>query len=171
MIYYKTWVSKGIREINDLLDSHGYFLSFENFKSCFGVRCTFLYYAGLLAATPKHWKNATLDRNQPASNKSLVTLLFVDNVLAKPACLLLTERSFCPPLPEFQEQNLNPSAVCELPFKITIENKLRSFQFKLTHNIIPTNQCLWKMNINALPQCEKVLLKITTVTRSATVTN
>ena len=53
------------------------------------------------------------------------------------------------------EQNLNPSAVYELPFKITIERKLRSLQFKLIHNIVPTNQPqrLRKMNIKASPQC------------------
>ena len=70
-IYYKAWVRKSIWKINDLLDSHGHFLSFENFKSNFGVRCTFLDYAGLLAAIPKEWKNAILDSNQTATNKSL----------------------------------------------------------------------------------------------------
>ena len=134
-IYYKAWVSKGIRKINDLLDSHSLFPFFKNFKSCFGVCCTFLDYAGLLATIPKHWKNAILYSNQTASNESLVTLLSVDNVLAKRARLLLAERSFCPLLAEFhlKEPNLNPSTVYELPFKITIENKLRSFQFKLIH--------------------------------------
>ena len=155
-IYYRTWVSKGIRKVNDL-DSHGLFFSFENFKSCFGVRCTFLEYSGLLAAIPKHWKSAILDSNQTASNKALVTRLSVDNVSAKRACLLLAERSFCPPLAKLylKEQNLNPSAVFKFPSKITIENKLRSFQFKLIQNIIPTNQRLWKMNIKASPQCEQ----------------
>ena len=32
--------------------------------------------------------------------------------------------------------------VYELPFKVTVENKLRSFQYKLVHNIIPTNLSL-----------------------------
>ena len=70
-IYYKAWVRKRIWKINDLLDSHGHFLSFKNFKSKFGVRCTFLDYAGLLAAIPKEWKNAILVSNQTATNKSL----------------------------------------------------------------------------------------------------
>ena len=30
---YRTWVSEGIRNINDLLDSHGHFPSFENFAN------------------------------------------------------------------------------------------------------------------------------------------
>ena len=65
--------------------------------------------------------------------------------------------SFCPPLTEsyLREQKFTPSAVYELPFKITIENKLRSFQFKLIHNILPTNQRLWKMNVKSSPKCEQ----------------
>lgn len=63
--------------------------------------------------------------------------------------MLLAEKFFCPPLVEayLKEQKLNPSAFYELAFKVTIEKKLRSFQFKLLHNIIPANQRLWKMNI------------------------
>ena len=44
-IFYKAWANKGTRKINDLLDSQGNFLSFENFKRSFRVRCTFLDYS------------------------------------------------------------------------------------------------------------------------------
>ena len=53
---------------------------------------------------------------------------------------------------------LNVKAVYELPFKITVKNKLRSFQFKLIHNIIPTDHSLYKMNIQASPECECCLV-------------
>ena len=70
---------------------------------------------------------------------------------------MFAEKSFCPPLIEsyLREQTFTPSAVYELPFKITVENKLRSFQFKLIHNILPTNQRLWKMNVKSSPKCEQ----------------
>ena len=44
------------------------------------------------------------------------------------------------------------------PLKVTVENKLRSFQFKLMQNIIPTNHSLYKMNIKASPGCERCLV-------------
>ena len=59
-IYYKTWVNKGILRVCNLLDTHGQFLCFEDFKCKFGVRCTFLDYAGVLAAIPKLWKSKIL---------------------------------------------------------------------------------------------------------------
>lgn len=34
------------------------------------------------------------------------------------------------------EQNLSTKAVYELPFKVTMENKLRYFQYKVVHNIL-----------------------------------
>ena len=37
------------------------------------------------------------------------------------------------------EQNLPVKAIFELPFKVTMENKLRCFQYKVIHNILPTN--------------------------------
>ena len=47
----------------------------------------------------------------------------------------------------------------QLPFKITVENNLRSFQFKIIHNIIPTNLSLHKMNIKETPYCKNCLFQ------------
>ena len=56
-IYYKAWVNRGNLKVCNLLDAQGQFLCFEDFKCQFGVRCTFLDYAGVLAAIPKLWKS------------------------------------------------------------------------------------------------------------------
>ena len=81
---------------------------------------------------------------QEVKNSLTASQLTVANVSAKYAWLMFAEKSFCPPLTEsyLREQTFTPSAVYELPFKITIEIKLRSFQFKLIHNILLTNQRL-----------------------------
>ena len=70
---------------------------------------------------------------------------------------MFAEKSFSPPLIEsyLREQTLTPIAVYELPFKITIENELRSFQFELIHNILPSSQRLWKMNVKSSPKCKQ----------------
>ena len=77
------------------------------------------------------------------------------------ARLMLAERSFSPPIVEInlKKQVPNVKAVYELPFKVTVENKLRSFQFKLIHNIIPTNLSLYKMNIKDSPRCDRCLFQ------------
>ena len=152
--FYIAWVSKGISRIKDILNAHDNFLSFQDLKDTFDVRGTFLDYRGFLAAIPKDWENVILHGNQEHTDEPTVTQLTVENVSAKYARLMFAEKSFCPPLTEsyLREQTFAPRAVYELPFKITIENKLRSFQFKLIHNILPTNQRLWKINVKSSPK-------------------
>ena len=156
-IYYKTWVNKDILKISDLLDNHDQILSFESFKRKFSVRCTFLDYAGVLAAIPKAWKNEiTSNIVCGVSELSKAVSNSDDMVSTKKARLMLTERSFSPPIVEITLRNLvsNVKDVYELPFRVTVENKLRSFQYKLVHNIIPTNFSLYKMKIKESPHCE-----------------
>ena len=43
----------------------------------------------------------------------------------------------------------------ELPFKVTMENKLRCFQYKVIHDILPTNNKLYKMKLKASPSCDR----------------
>ena len=77
-------------------------------------------------------------------------------VSTKKARLMLMERSFSPAIVETTLRNLvsNVKDVYELPLRVTVENKLRSFQYKLMHNIIQTNLSLYKMKIKESPHCE-----------------
>ena len=69
---------------------------------------------------------------------------------------MLAEKSFSPPTVEITLSNLvtNVKDVYELPFKVNIESKMRSFQYKLIHNIIPTNLSLHRMKIKESPFCD-----------------
>ena len=97
-------------------------------------RCTSLDQADYVEKTLS-FSNRTECHRRIISVTSLINT--VDNILARLARLLLIE-SFCShPLTEVH---------LKTKFKFAIENKLRSFQFKLLHDIIPRNQRLWKMN-------------------------
>ena len=41
-----------------------------------------------------------------------------------------------------------------LPFKVTVENKLRCFQLKIIHNILPSNSSLFKMKLRSSSSCD-----------------
>ena len=139
--YYKAWGNKGIWKISEILDIHGQSLSFENFKCKFGIHCTFLNYAGVLVAIPKFWKRKIIGNVANGDNEPVPSL---NSSSTKKACVMHAERSFSCPIVEIslRKQVLNVKTVYELPFKVTVENKLRSFQFKLMHNIIPINHSL-----------------------------
>ena len=73
----------------------------------------------------------------------------------KPSDHFIIERSSRPSAADTRLANLglDLKAVYLLPFKITIENKLICFQFKIVHNIIPSNLRLWQMKIKPSPVC------------------
>ena len=79
------------------------------------------------------------------------------NVTAKAARKMFVLKMLKPPNVERKlvEQNLSTKAVYELPFKVTIENKLRCFQYKMLHNILPTNSNLYKMKLRTSPSCDR----------------
>ena len=57
---------------------------------------------------------------------------------------------------ELVQQNILTKAVYGLPFKVTImENKLRCFQNKVVHNILPTNSNLYNMTLRTSPSCDR----------------
>ena len=62
------------------------------------------------------------------------------NVTAKTAGKTFAFKMRKPPNVERKlvEQNLLTKSVYELPFKVTMENKLRCFQYMVVHNILPS---------------------------------
>ena len=79
------------------------------------------------------------------------------NVTANIACKALVLETHNPPNVEMKlnEHNLPVKAIYELPFKVTMENKLRCFQFKVIYNILPTNNKLYKMKLKTSPSCDR----------------
>ena len=116
---------------------------------------TSLTYNGILAAIPDVWKKSIL--NSEPLNNSEEHNLTAANVTAKAARKMFVLKMLKPPNVERKlvEQNLSTKAVYELPFKVTIENKLRCFQYKVIHNILPTNSNLYKMKLRTSPSCDR----------------
>ena len=79
------------------------------------------------------------------------------NVTAKIARKFFVLKMLKPPNVERipTEQNLTVKAIYELPFKVTMENKLTCFEYKVVHNILPTNSKLNKMKPRASPSCDR----------------
>ena len=53
------------------------------------------------------------------------------------------------------EKCLPIKAIYELPFKVTLENRLRCFQYKIVHNILPTNSRVHKMKLKISPSYDR----------------
>ena len=53
------------------------------------------------------------------------------------------------------EQNFSAKAIYELPYKVTMENKLRCFHYNVVHGILPTNSNLYKMKLRISPSFDR----------------
>ena len=51
------------------------------------------------------------------------------------------------------QNELNLKAACKILYTTTIESSLRSFQFKILHNILPTNYILHRWKLKNSPRC------------------
>ena len=53
----------------------------------------------------------------------------------------------------FDVSNEDFEQIYSMPFKATIYTKLRAFQFKINHNILYTNEKLYRIKISESPLC------------------
>ena len=143
-------------KIRDLLND-GRFLSRAEFQEKYGLKVNFLKYFGLLSAIPSEWKNSLLNSPHIPSNKAVKDTLSPSNVTAKMAREYFVLKVLKSPNIELElvGKKLSPKAIYQLPFKVTIENKLRCFQYKIIHGILPTNKRLFKMGLKTSPRCDR----------------
>ena len=116
---------------------------------------TFLIYNGLLSAIPYLWKKSIFN-SEPLNNSGEHNLTSA-NVTAKIARKMIVLKMLKTPNVErkLAEQNLTVKAIYELPFKGPMENKLRCIQYKVVHNILPTNSRLYKMKLRTSLSCDR----------------
>jgi len=155
-VFYSSLYRKGVFKIHHLLNENRNFLSRFEFQQRYGLSVNSLTYSGLLSAIPDAWKRSVLNSEETHNNSDEHNLTSV-NVTAKIARKMLVLEMHKPSNVEkkLNEQNLPVKAIYELPFKVTMENKLRCFQYKVIHNILPTNNKLYKMKLKTSPSCDR----------------
>ena len=157
-VFYSSWYKRGVTKIGHLLDENNRFLSRSDFQQKYGLLVNFLMCNGLLAAIPAAWKKAISNSEQHLKNDSNNnTDLTAANVTAKGARKQLVLSSLKAPNieTELAEKHLPLKAIYELPVRVTIENKLRCFQFKIIHNILPSNSSLHKIKLKSSSRCDR----------------
>ena len=152
---YLTWIEKGIICISDLYYNQN-ILGFNDFINKYGIRTDFLTYYGICAAVPPEWKikmsteklvapyNIYTENFYHLLNKSKPNRFFYWK--------LLNEKSTFPvnilnkwkgSFPNIGKHDLQTAFV--IPYKVSVETKIRNFQFKFIHRILPNNSLLFKM--------------------------
>ena len=73
-ILFRTWFSRGVSTIENLLDHNPDFITYEEFKTRYQIKTNFLTYYGVINAIPNEYKNLsnkrTYNKNNPHSKVS-----------------------------------------------------------------------------------------------------
>lgn len=164
-VYYKSWKEKGIMVINDLVDIHGEFLSFENFQRKYSIHTHFLQYEGFIRSLKNYMLKYNISHTEERDNingpvRSLSIIFILKD---KKGCrgiydkLVYNEIVPTSLLKWQTELNLNRNfvwkKVLHLPFHLVKDTNMRWFQTRINHRILGTNYLLRKMNLKTNDKC------------------
>jgi hypothetical protein len=152
-VFFKKWYDKNILYVGDLLQPTGRMHRYEYFRNELGILTHFLQYCGLATAIP--WK-FTHARQEDVDLQD-ISLIKLEQTL-----FLRTKDYYSKLMPTTQFHShwldvLDSDIVDYEPFNVlhscTMDRKLRNFQFKLLHMILPTNSLLKKMKVKDNDLC------------------
>ena len=146
-ILYNSWLINGIMYIKDLLAEDKNFLSLADLKAKFNLNVPLTTYYGVLNAIPANWKKS-IQNTDVQRGLGLVARL----PSTKTAYSIILSNSYSTPMAENKILNYgftkdNIQNVYMLPFQILKEAKLIFFQFKIIHDILPTQSNLFRAGI------------------------
>ena len=161
-IFYRKWSRVGVNQAKDILDHKSDFLKYEDFESRYKVKTTFLTYYGVVSATAKLKKSfqdqVTMNSNQPTCGQKLLS---ASNICKEAYKLIVKKISSRPANSQTKwitdcgnyANSIKWEKSYNLPFYCTRETKLQTFQFKLLHRRIATNNYLYKIGISLTDSC------------------
>lgn len=155
-IFEKHMYACGIKNIDDLADCTGTFLSYTCFKQKYpNCRTSFLRYLGIISAIPRRWKEMVRQYGgcpMDVSERNGVPYMRQNNKRI-PITTISTRQLYNTIKPDviptatqrWEYQGLVPDNWAEvfyIPYSCTASTKLQSFQYQLLHRYLPTRKFL-----------------------------
>ena len=165
---YLNWYNHGIRQIHHLFDLKGCPYSIGQLSEIYGLNIDPMLYNSLITAIPQVWKrqisgipvtaNAINGNEQPdiVINGNIYNIQLIKN---KTIYWTLIQNIFMPPvsLPYWQKvfpaENLDWKAIFRIPYDVTQETRIQSFQYKLILRIFPCNWYVSKFDLDTSSCC------------------
>jgi hypothetical protein len=150
---WKNWRDKGINLIHDILNNKGDFMSSAEIEQKYNYKCDILTYNKLKDAIPKEWRKMLKTMQIPEEAVNFKESLYVKvGKTAKPInnvknnqmyWILVNDIRIESIIVDKLQRELNVEEdKCKLVFtmpRVVSNTKIRTFQFKLLYNLIPTN--------------------------------
>ena len=161
-VFYKQVYDRGIIKIRQLFDDTGHPLSYHTLINKYDIaRFPFISYFGLIAAIPNEWKDRYRLENLitcESPNESLLTKFINSKRPSKFVYIALRESKIVTPV------SISKWSYCSINFEdwrsiflavhsSVRETKIKAFQYKFLHRIIPTNKFLFSIHYLPTPNC------------------
>ena len=169
-VFWKAWWDKNVLFVQDLLNNQGNYLSPREFRDKYNIKVNFLQYYQITSAIPAYLKSLASahmdleDLNSICENFDFqlskdITLnlnktpckqfykLFIEKINTEPTAIKSWRKKKCS---EVADNWVN---CIQNNYKITRDNKLRQFYFKLLHRILVTNKELKRFGITDCDKC------------------
>ena len=146
--------AKNIHFVNDLLNETGSLMDFEEFKRRHNVAMNFMDFYSLIHSIPQPWRSALKTTNvklktEEIKQPAMTELLQMTRVCKGAYWKLIASTEIKRNHISKWSQDLNTTITSEdmseyfsINFKCTVEVKMRSFQYKILHRVLPTNKFL-----------------------------
>ena len=165
---YVQWFHAGIRQIHNLYDYKGYPYPLEYLENQFSIKIDVMRYNSLISAIPSDWKrllkNAPIhsnaisydelphttinDKSYPVtliSNQSVYWSL-IKNITQPPISVQAWELLF--------GDEIDWSKTFRIPYDVTFDTRLQSFQYKILLRIFPCNWYVSKFDRTVVERCQ-----------------
>ena len=169
-ILFREWFNNNILFIQDLLNSNGQFMSFQEFMNKSACKTNFLQFYQVISAIPKHLvtkaKNTvTLEsepyiENGPFFQLDDLTAIHLGKAKTRDFYCLFNKKihTRCQTGPTKWNQTMHLDGVAWKRIfnslkNIRKESKLKEFQFKLIHRIVVTKKELFRYGIKTDDEC------------------
>ncbi len=156
-VYYAKFQEAGFHTIYDFFEDENTIKDISGFNNF--TRVDQMKYYGLISAIPKQWRKMIRENGLKYHDKLEygINLLNgftpLDKIISKNVYLWYIEHGSIEPVSQhyfkrvFNMSDVECSNLFLLPFKATLDTKLRWFQYRVVHNILPTNVWLKKIGI------------------------
>ena len=178
-VYYKEFSEAGIMKIGDLFDVSGKIKSFNTLRIKQRSNIDFLRWYGIVQAIPGKWRcntiaqanvnismidqdviiGCTLENRFVPLDKVKSVSFYKHLTKAKntiPKCLDTLKNIYNIDMQSYKDLFM-------LPWKTTIDSRLRWMQFRINHFILPTNKWLHKIGLIDSPICKRCNTHIETM--------
>ena len=163
-IFYKNAYANGLKYINDVLDDTGKVLSRNNLNEKFDIDLSIMSYNSLYSAIPRLWKTVVKNTERIEVNTNIMISVnkkekLIEKISSKEIYWELVRKYRVKPKACLKWENLYDllefdwDSIFSLPYKVSRETNLQSFQFQIIHRFFPCNAVLNKWYENHDNKC------------------